>query len=73
MAVDGKYIRHKMIELGINSYTELAELSGVDRNTISNVIENKFRPNAATMDKLYKTLKLTPEEGGRVFFGNELT
>lgn len=69
MAVDGNAIRIKMIELGIDSFTELSELSGVDRNTISDVVNNKRRPSAQTMDKLFKTLELTSEEGGRIFFG----
>lgn len=72
MAVDGKAIRHRMVELGIDNYSELARMSGVDRNTISAVINNDTRPSATTMDKLYKTLELTPEEGGRIFFGQGL-
>lgn len=73
MAVDGKAIRIKMIELEIDSYSELARLSGVDRNTISAIINNDARPSANTMDKLYRVLMLSPEEGGRIFFGQSLT
>ena len=73
MAVDGKAIRHKMIDLGINSITELSEKSGVNRNTVAEVLDGKIRPSTSTMDKLYRALEMTPEEGGRIFFGQKLT
>lgn len=73
MAVDTDLIRIKMIERGISNFSELSELSEVNRNTISDIINNKSRPSATTMDKLYKVLELTPEEGGRIFFGQKLT
>lgn len=73
MRVDTKAIEVKMAELGIKTYVDMAKRTGLDRITISNVINNKSNPSPETMDALYRVLKLTPEEAGRIFFTEKLT
>ena len=68
MKVDTKAIKIKMIELGIKNYVDMSKRTGLDRITISNVINGKGNPSPETIDALYKVLKLTPEEAGRIFF-----
>lgn len=68
MKVDTKAIKIKMIELGIENYVDMSKRTGLDRATISNVINGKTNPSTETIDALYKVLKLTPEEAGKIFF-----
>lgn len=68
MNVDTKAIKIKMVELGIDNYVEMAKRTGLDRVTISNIINGKRNPSPETLDALYKVLELTPEEAGRIFF-----
>lgn len=68
MKVNTKAIKIKMIELGIENYVDMSKRTGLDRATISNVINGKTNPSPETIDALYKVLELTPEEAGRIFF-----
>ena len=68
MKVDTKAIKIKMVELGIKNYVDMSKRTGLDRITVSNVINGKSNPSPETIDALYKVLELTPEEAGRVFF-----
>ena len=68
MKVDTKAIKIKMVELGIKNYVDMSKRTGLDRITVSNVINGKSNPSPETIDALYKVLELTPEEAGRIFF-----
>lgn len=68
MKVNTKAIKIRMIELGLDNYTEMSKRTGLDRVTISNVINGRRNPSPETIDALYKVLELTPEEAGRIFF-----
>ena len=58
-------------EKGFN-YSSLAEESGIDRNTISNVIEKGQKPSLTTMNALFYVLEMTEEQGGEIFFSENL-
>lgn len=58
-------------EKGFN-YSSLAEKSGIDRNTISNVIEKGQKPSLTTMNALFYVLEMTEEQGGEIFFSENL-
>lgn len=58
-------------EKGFN-YSSLAEKSGIDRNTISNVIEKGQKPSLTTMNTLFYVLEMTEEQGGEIFFFENL-
>ena len=68
MKVDTKAIKIKMVELGIKNYVDMSKRTGLDRITVSNVINGKSNPSPETMSAIYKVLELTPEEAGRIFF-----
>ena len=54
------------------NYSSLAEESGIDRNTISNLIEKGHKPSLTTMNALFYALEMTEEQGGEIFFFENL-
>ncbi len=65
-------LKKQMIEKKISKITELSEASGVDRNTLSKVLNEEIQPSSNVMYKLVKALELTPEKAGKIFFGKNL-
>ncbi len=61
-------IKKRMIEKGIETITALAELTGINRNTLSKVLSGECQPSTETMEKLVNGLDFTPEEAGPIFF-----
>lgn len=70
--VDGNLLKAKIVENGYNIST-IAEAIGVDRNTISNIINGNSKPSYSVMNSLYHELRLTSEEATRIFFEKKLT
>lgn len=70
--VDTKELRKKMIDCDIDTIEKLSTKTGVNRNTLSDVINGKSRPSSAVMAKLVSALGLTPEEAGNIFFAKKL-
>lgn len=66
-------LRKKMLDKGFLTIGSLSDACGVNRNTLSDVLNGKTLPSAYVMSRLVKTLDLTPEEAGRIFFTKELT
>ena len=69
--VNGRLLESKMVLLGYDK-TKLAEKTGINRNTIASVINGKQKPTYRVMDKIYQTLKLTPQEATDIFFNHDL-
>lgn len=65
--VDTKAFRIRMIECGYTTFEKLAEASGVNRNTISDIVNGKSYPSGAVLQKLTWALNLEPEQAGRIF------
>lgn len=63
-------LKKLMVEQEIDSIQELADKSQINRNTLSKILSGKVRPSSEAMEKLVYTLKIAPEEAGRIFFGN---
>lgn len=61
-------LRKLMIDAGINTVTELAEKSGINRKTLGSVLNGAEKPTSAVMEKLVFFFNLQPEEAGRIFF-----
>lgn len=61
-------LKKVMIEQGIDTITELSEISGVDRNTLSKILSGEIQPSAGAMCKLVYALQMQPERAGRIFF-----
>lgn len=70
--VDGNLLKAKIVENGYNIST-IAEAIGVDRNTISNIINGNSKPSYSVMNSLYHELRLSSEEATRIFFEKKLT
>ena len=66
--VDTIELRKAMAEARINSMVALSEASGVNRNTLSDILNDKIRPSASVIEKIAKALSLNAETVGRIFF-----
>lgn len=61
-----------MAEQNVRNITELAEKSGVNRNTLSYVLRGLKQPSADVMEKLVICLNMEPSRAGIVFFKTTL-
>lgn len=69
---DIKEIKKIMIDRGIGTMTELSEKSGINRNTLSQVLSGESQPSSDVMDKLVSALNIEPEKAGHIFFSLNL-
>lgn len=70
--VDTVGLRKAMAEKEVNTTEELAKRSGVNRNTLADVLNGKTRPSTSVMDRIAIALSMTPEAAGHIFFANNL-
>lgn len=71
--VDTRRLRMEMAAAGVNNITELSELTGVNRNTIADVIKGTAYPSSMVMAKIVKALGIGAETAGEIFFKEKLT
>jgi transcriptional regulator with XRE-family HTH domain len=57
-----------MVKCGYDTFEQLSDASGINRNTLSDIFKGTAYPSGMTMQKLAKALDLEPEEAGRIFF-----
>ena len=72
MEVDIKLLRKSMIDNGIITIEELSEATGVNRNTLADVVNGRSYPSSKVMVALKTALKLSQEEAGSIFFKEKL-
>lgn len=72
MVTDVIALKKKMIEKEIKTITELSERTGINRNTLSQVLDGKAQPSSYVMGKLVAELEILPEEAGQIFFNDNL-
>lgn len=65
-------LKKAMIDAGFDKIINLSDASGIDRNTLSKVINGDTQPSSNVMDKLVSTLQLSPEKAGKIFFNQNL-
>ena len=65
-------LQKSAIECGMGKIKDLSEASGVDRNTLSKVLNGKSTPSAKVMYALVATLHLSEEQAGIIFFSRDL-
>lgn len=70
--VDTVGLRKMMAEKKIKTTEEFAKKSGVNRNTLAAVLNDKIRPSTSVMDRIVITLDMTPDVAGRIFFAKDL-
>lgn len=72
-SVDTVKIKKLMIDKDINTIGELSQLSGVNRNTLSDVISGKVKPSTKVMESLIRTLDIESSDAGSIFFVKNIT
>lgn len=65
-------LRKKLAEKGINTITELSEITAVNRNTLGSVLSGKAQPSSRVMNKIVDALNLNSETAGLIFFDSNL-
>lgn len=70
--VDTKELRIAMIEAGIDTIEALAKASGVNRNTLSGVLNGTSYPSSNVMVALVEALDLPSSQAGDIFFKEKL-
>lgn len=51
---------------------DLSNETGLHRDTVSNIINNKTAPSYTAINALYYALNLSPEDGKDIFFSSDL-
>lgn len=70
--VDTIALKKKMIEKNISTISGLSTITGIDRNTLSSVINDGKLPSGRTMCKLVDALDIAGTEIGDIFFVKKL-
>lgn len=71
--VDTKELKKSMIDNGIDTIAQLSEASGVNRNTLGDILNEKIYPSSDVMARLADTLRLSGAAAGKIFFTKKLT
>lgn len=71
--IDTNELKKAMIDAGIDTIEQLAEKSGVSRQTTADVVKGRIYPSSAVMEKLKIALGLSSEKAGTIFFKEKLT
>lgn len=66
--VDSKAFRKAMIDADCDTYGELSERTGINRNALGDYASGKQRPSYDSVEKLADALYLSYEEIGRIFY-----
>ncbi len=66
-------IKKIMVEKGYNTISSLSKDSGINRTTLSKILNGTKQPSSDVMFKLVKVLDISPIEASRIFFYNHLT
>ncbi len=69
---DSLTLKKLMLDRGITTILQLSSMSGINRNTLSHILDGKIQPSAVAMKKLVATLMIPPEQAGQIFFGLDL-
>ena len=70
--VDTRELRIAMAEAGITTIEQMSELTEVNRNTLSGVVNGSSYPSSMVMCKIVDALDLPCERAGRIFFVKKL-
>ena len=70
--VDTIALKKLMVENGYDTIDSLAEAAGLNRNTVSNVVNGKARPSTKVIGKLMVALHIEPCDAGGIFFAPNL-
>lgn len=69
---DTKSLKKLMVDKEIPTILQLSSESGINRNTLSDILNGDIQPSAIAMKKLVSALDIPSEEAGRIFFSSDL-
>ena len=70
--VDTAKLRYYMAKSGCRSAADLSRATGVNRVTVSGVMNGTVLPSSEVMDKIIIALNIPLAEAGEVFFAKKL-
>lgn len=70
--VDTTELKVIMAKKGLTKIVDLSMKSGVDRNTLSKVLNGEIKPSTSVIEKLMEALEIEPSRAGEIFFGQNL-
>lgn len=70
--VDVLALKKIMVECRLDKIIELSKASGVNRNTISKILNNEMKPSTTVIEKLMRALGISSEDAGKIFFNENL-
>ena len=72
-SVDIKELKKAMIDADLDEIKKLSEVTGINRNTLGDVLNGKIIPSTDVIMRLSKALNLSSARLGEIFFTTELT
>lgn len=72
-SVDIKELKKAMIDADLDEIKKLSEVTGINRNTLGDVLNGKIIPSTDVIMRLAKALNLTSTRLGEIFFATALT
>lgn len=70
--VDTIALKKLMVENEIDTISDLAEKTDLNRNTVSGVLKGEIRPSTNVMEKFIVALNINPSDAGSIFFVPDL-
>lgn len=65
-------LKKLMVDKRLDKISDLADASGVDRNTVSRIVKGEIQPSSIVMDKIAMALDMEPRQAGEIFFATNL-
>ncbi|MCM3041682.1 helix-turn-helix domain-containing protein [Paenibacillus motobuensis] len=65
-------LKKLMIDKEIPTILKLSSKSGINRNTLSHILNGEIQPSADAMRKLVYALDIPPDQAGCIFFNRNL-
>ena len=60
IVIDRNKIKKIMAKRRIDSFTKLAQMLGISKNQLSNILSNRYKPIKSNVEELAKFLKVSP-------------
>ena len=70
--VDIAELRKRMIENDCDTIEKLSDASGVNRNTVADVVKGRTFPSSIVMSKIGQALNISSNDMGSIFFKQKL-
>lgn len=70
--INTSLLESKMVLMGYKTRKSFADTLGIAEHSVSNLLNGVYNPSFELMNKIYATLRLTPDEGTAIFFASYL-